>query len=169
MASVTPFIMCEHVSSVVSGHLHFLYSSDKNPKAEAAAVTLWGSELFLRRVCVMKALTPLLSIQMQASEMVAEDAGGRSMEMSKMPDRIGDLQCWLFFRIQGNRPAQRYGRQGLLPSEGLETHSAAVCGPFVEEAADCQAESEGIFCSGERCCSRPRMQDPWMGCRLPDQ
>lgn len=27
--------------------------------------------------------------------MVAEDAGGRSVGMSKMPDIIGDLQCWL--------------------------------------------------------------------------
>nr|XP_035967356.1 uncharacterized protein LOC118547797 isoform X3 [Halichoerus grypus] len=50
-------------------------------------------------------------------------------------------------RIQRNRPAQRDGRQRLLPGEGLEAHTAAVCGPSVEEAADCQTESEGILCS----------------------
>lgn len=54
------------------------------------------------------------------------------------------------YRIQRNRPAQWDGWQRFLPSEGLEAHTATVCGPFVEEAADCQAESEGILCSGEK-------------------
>ena len=55
------------------------------------------------------------------------------------------------YRIQRDRPAQRDGRQRLLPGEGLETHTAAVCGPSVEEAADYQrkSESEGILCSGD--------------------
>lgn len=53
------------------------------------------------------------------------------------------------YRIQRDRPAQWDGWQRFLPGEGLETHTAAICGPFVEEAADRQTKPEGILCSGE--------------------
>lgn len=69
---------------------------------------------------------------------------------------------FLLNRIQGDGPAQWDGRQRLLPAEGLETHTTAVCGPSVEEVADSQTEPERVLCSGEMCWRLPSWTtDSW--------
>ena len=165
---VTP--LCVNISLQLSqGTFIFLCSSDKNPEAETAAVIRLGSSLFLGCEFVTKALYSFtFTFKCKPPRCCwrcwREERGAvKNAWYNRWPSVLA------LCRIQRNRPAQRDGRQRLLPGEGLETHTAAVWGSFVEEAADCQTESEGILCSGEKCCSRPRTQASLMGCRLPDQ